>query len=98
MNFDRNTIIGFIILAILFAGYFYYNVREQHTFQEAKAKQDSIALANQPKQDPVVQRRDSLAADSVARISSAGGFGNAIAGTEQVATVETNLLKITFSN
>ncbi len=29
MNFDRNTVIGFVVLAALFFGYFYYNNKEQ---------------------------------------------------------------------
>ena len=98
MNFDRNTIIGFVVLAVLFVGYFFYTTKEQQAYQREKAKQDSIALAHQPKPDSVAARRDSLAADSVARVSTAGGFGNALTGTEQVTQVATNLLKITFSN
>jgi len=98
MNFDRNTIIGFVVLAVLFVGYFFYTTKEQQAYQREKARLDSIQLASQPKRDTVAQRRDSLAADSVARVSTAGGFGNALAGTEQVTQVATNLLKITFSN
>src|SRR5215217_3281031 len=98
MNFDRNTIIGFIVLAVLFVGYFFYTTKEQQAYQREKAKQDSIRLASQPKPDTLTQRRDSLAADSVARVSTAGGFGNALAGTEQLTQVITNFLKITFSN
>lgn len=98
MNFDRNTIIGFIVLAVLFVGYFFYTTKEQQAFQREKAHQDSIALAHQPKPNPVQQRRDSLAADSMQRVSTAGGFGTAINGTEQLSQVATNLLKITFSN
>src|SRR5438045_1649175 len=98
MNFDRNTIIGFVVLAVLFVGYFFYTTKEQQVYQRQKARLDSIQMASQPKPDSMTQRRDSLAADSVARVSSAGGFGNALAGTEQVTQVATNLLKITFSN
>src|SRR6059058_4644181 len=98
MNFDRNTIIGFVVLAVLFVGYFFYTTKEQQAYQREKARLDSIQLASQPKRDTVAQRRDSLAADSVARVSTAGGFGSALTGTEQVTQVTTNLLKITFSN
>jgi YidC/Oxa1 family membrane protein insertase len=98
MNFDRNTIIGFIILAVLFVGYFFYTTKEQQAYQQAKARQDSIAAASRPKQDVNALRRDSLAADSVARISAAGGFNAAINGTEQLQTIENEVLKITFTN
>ena len=35
MNFDRNTIIGFIVLAVLFVGYFFYTTKEQQAYQQA---------------------------------------------------------------
>lgn len=98
MNFDRNTIIGFIALAVLFLGYFFYTTREQQAYQQAKAKNDSIANVNKPVPNPVVVARDSMAADSLARVSSAGDFGNAINGEEKLVTVENDLLKISFSN
>ena len=55
MNFDRNTVIGFIALAILFIGYFFYNAREQQAYQVQKAKQDSIANVSKPKPDVATQ-------------------------------------------
>ena len=98
MNFDRNTIIGFIVLAILFVGYFFYTTKEQQAWQQARAQQDSIAAARQPKPDPLTLQRDSVAADSISRLSSAGGFATATTGTEQVQTLENDVLKITFTN
>lgn len=98
MNFDRNTIIGFIALALLFIGYFYYTTQEQKAYQQAKAKNDSIANRNKPVPNPVVVARDSMAADSLARVSSAGEFGNAIRGEEKLVTIENDLLRISFSN
>ncbi|MGZ5287498.1 MAG: hypothetical protein ACXWB9_09955, partial [Flavisolibacter sp.] len=62
MNFDRNTVIGFIILAVLFFGFFWYNNQEQMKLKQAeaeKARKDSIERAmNAPKQMPAA-RRDS---------------------------------------
>lgn len=98
MNFDRNTIIGFVILALLFVGYFFYTTKEQQAYQFAKAKQDSIAAAHAPKRDMAAVRLDSLRADSMQRVGSAGGFSSASTGDEQMASVETALLKITFTN
>ncbi|TAL50499.1 MAG: membrane protein insertase YidC, partial [Chitinophagaceae bacterium] len=77
MNFDRNTVIGFVMLALLFFGYFYYNNKEQAAFKKNKAIQDSIANANKPKSDPLMQRADSLKVDSVAKFTSGGGFKSA---------------------
>jgi len=98
MNFDRNTVIGFIALAVLFIGYFFYTTKDQQAYQRQKAHQDSVALARQPKPNPVTALRDSLAADSLAKVSSAGSFETAINGTEQLTVVETDVLKIAFTN
>ncbi|MBD0332469.1 MAG: membrane protein insertase YidC, partial [Chitinophagaceae bacterium] len=98
MNFDRNTVTGFIVLAILFIGYFFYTSKEQQAYRQQKARQDSIANANKPKLDTLVQRKDSLKTDSLNRIVKAGRFQQAVNGAEQLTTVETNLLKITFTN
>ena len=75
MNFDRNTVIGFVALAVLFIGYFFYTTREQQAYQREKAKQDSIIAAQKPKIDTSITRADALAADSFQRVKTAGGFG-----------------------
>src|SRR5919205_2215386 len=98
MNFDRNTIVGFIVLAVLFVGYFFYTSREQQAYQRLKAHQDSIANANKPKVDTVAQRVDSLRADSANRMAAAGDFGQAATGTEQVTYVENDVIKVAFTN
>ncbi|MBD0279980.1 MAG: membrane protein insertase YidC, partial [Flavisolibacter sp.] len=98
MNFDRNTIIGFIILAVLFIGYFFYTSKEQQAYQRNKARMDSIALASQPKSDTAMQRIDSLQVDSLSKVTTAGGFQTGITGTEQIVTVENDLMKVAFSN
>ena len=98
MNFDRNTIIGFIVLAVLFVGYFFYTTKEQQAYQLAKHKQDSINALNQPKPDTAALRIDSLAADSIDRVAAAGGFQASANGSEQVTVVENDLLKIAFTN
>ena len=98
MNFDRNTIIGFIALAVLFLAYFFYNSRGQQQMLAEKARQDSIARANQPKPDTVTQRRDSALIDSQNLVTSAGDYGQYTNGSEQIAIVETNIVKIGFTN
>jgi YidC/Oxa1 family membrane protein insertase len=49
MKFDRNTVIGFVLLALLFFGFFYFNNQEQARMAKNKAIQDSIAKASLPK-------------------------------------------------
>src|SRR5687767_6421661 len=98
MNFDRNTIFGFIALAILFIGYFFYNSSEQKRIMAERAKQDSIARANTPKPDTASLKLDSLRTDSTDKIANSGDFGNALNGTEQLIPIENEVLKIWFSN
>lgn len=100
MNFDRNTIIGFAVLAVLFFFYFYYNNLQQGQYQKEKARQDSIANALKPKVkvDTAALRLDSLRADSQRHVTSAGRFVNAASGAEQLVYVENKVFKIGFTN
>ena len=40
MNFDRNTVIGFVVLALLFFGYFYYNNQEAAKYKLENARKE----------------------------------------------------------
>lgn len=101
MNFDRNTVLGFVILAALFFGYFYYTNKEQSAYKKIKteqlakeqATQDSIAKINKPKQDSL-----SRIADSVTKITKVGSFKSALDTTEQLIVSENEVMKVTFTN
>jgi len=98
MNLDRNSVIGFVLLALLFFGYFFFNSQAQkdHVAQQ-KRIEDSLA-ALKPKVDPAAVRIDSLRADSSARVAAAGQFVSASLGTEEITVFENDLLKIGFTN
>ena len=98
MNFDRNTVIGFVVLAALFFGYFYYNNQQQAAFKKEQARIDSIANANKPKPDTLAQKIDSARADSIGNVAKAGDYQEAANGTEQLVEVNTDLFKIVFTN
>lgn len=98
MNLDRNTIFGFVLLAVLFIGYFVYTSNEQKSYKAEKARIDSLANANLPKVAPEVLKADSLRNDTLTRIANAGNFKDAASGLEQITEVETGLLKIGFTN
>lgn len=98
MNFDRNTVLGFVILAALFLGYFYYNSKEQVALKKEQARLDSIANANKPRPDTLALKIDSARADTLGRISKAGDFQTAALGTEQLTEVNTDLFKVVFTN
>ena len=98
MKFDRNTIIGFVILAALFFGYFFYTNKEQAAYKREQARLDSIKIANGPKIDPSAQKADSVHADSINRAANAGEFPTAANGTEELVTVSNEVFTVAFTN
>jgi YidC/Oxa1 family membrane protein insertase len=102
MNFDRNTIFGFIALAILFFGYFYFTSRDSKIAQQAalreKAVKDSIDAIKKTKTDPTVAYRDSLAADSMAKAGGAIAIAGDTALKEKRDTLENKIMRVVFSN
>lgn len=97
MNFDRNTVIGFIALAILFIGYFTYTTKEQKAFQKEKARQDSMANAAKPKPNLAAQTADSSKADSAQRLAAAGSLAQYVNGHDSLSTVENDVFRIAFT-
>lgn len=98
MNLDRNSIIGLVLLAFLFFGYFYFT-RQGQIELEMKQKRiaDSIARLA-PKVNPQVRTLDSLRADTLSRTSAAGQFADAGLGKEEITVVENNRIRIGFTN
>ena len=68
MKFDRNTVVGFVVLAALFFGYFYFTNQQQSEYRKKKAeeakilqlKEDSIKLVNKPIEDSLNKIKDSV--------------------------------------
>lgn len=101
MKFDRNTVIGFILLALLFFGLFYFNSQEQARMaknneieRKNKALQDSIARVNQPQPKIDTTNRPQQIQVPVAP----GQFQRAKTGAETIETLENDLVKIAFTN
>ncbi|MCO5237468.1 MAG: membrane protein insertase YidC [Chitinophagaceae bacterium] len=98
MQFDKNAILGFVLLALMFLGFFYFTRRGQlEVERETRHVQDSIA-ALQPAVDPVATRADSVKLATESNVAAAGQFVTAVNGTEKEIVVENELVKITFSN
>lgn len=98
MGMDRNTIVGFVLLALLFFGYFYYTRQGQLEVEKQRQHiQDSI---NQLKPKVDTTLGSSAASDSLMakKDSSIAGIKQDSTGKVQLITVENKLLKITFSN
>jgi YidC/Oxa1 family membrane protein insertase len=101
MKFDRNTLLGFGILAVLFAGYFYFTTKQQNEYRAKnkvaaeiqKVHDDSLAKLNKPKDDSIQHYQDSIAA-----ITKTALFKSSGDTTEKTLMVENDLLKVTFTN
>jgi YidC/Oxa1 family membrane protein insertase len=101
MNFDRNTVIGFVILALLFFGYFWTTSREQAKVRKEKiakqeienARRDSIAKLRKPIEDSL-----SKITDSVIKINNTSAFQKVADTVEKTFTAENELIKISFTN
>lgn len=100
MKFDRNTVLGFLLLALLFFGLFYFNSQEQARSAKNTAIQDSIAKANQPKPkiNTPVTSQDTNRVTQVQAPVVTGQFQKATTGTEKIDTLENDLVKIGFTN
>jgi len=92
MNFDRNTVIGFVLLAVLFFGMFYFNSKDQ----AAAAKKQQETAGKTPQQTTPPSKKDSLVNDSLPPATASAAFQQAAGETTTV--VENEVLRITFSN
>ena len=100
MNFDRNTIIGFVLLAVIFIGFFVYTSREQAALQKQKMEQAKLDSANKPKQPPVVAKPVTRDTNTgiISTTDSSEYFFTAKNGQEKLTTVETDLIRVVFTN
>lgn len=101
MKFDRNTVIGFVVLAVLFFGYFYFTNKQQTEYRKQQAEiqkreqavKDSLARLNKPKEDSVNRIND-----SITRVSQVVNTPFRTDSAEQTLAVENELMKVTFTN
>jgi YidC/Oxa1 family membrane protein insertase len=102
MKTDKNTVIGFVLLGLLFFTYFWYSNKQQGELLAVKQKQEDsirrVAAANIKPADTLAARVDSLRRDSSMRVSAAGDFTTAAIGTEQLVTLENKVMKVTFTS
>ncbi len=100
MKFDRNTVVGFVVLAALFFGYFYFTNQQQSEYRKKKAaetkvqqlKEDSIKLVNKPIEDSLNKIKDSVDKKEITGI-----FRDTAKTTEQFVTLQNELIKVTFT-
>ena len=101
MKLDKNTVIGFSLLAVLFFAYFWNANKQASEMQvyEKKVK-DSIAKLDIGKTVILdsVKVKEIAQQDSIANVAKAGNLVNAATGKEEIYVVENKVAKITFSN
>lgn len=102
MQFDRNSVIGFTLLAILFFAYFYFTRQAQIELeQERKRIEDSLARVAPVKRSDSTATPNTVAGTSdstQATPAVAGSFLQSGRGEERLTTVETDLFSFTFTN
>jgi YidC/Oxa1 family membrane protein insertase len=94
-SMDRNTVIGFVLLAVLLFGYLFLSTKSsQELAKEKQRQEDSVAR--------IVRVRDSiaLANDTTAKmvVVDTGTLKKATVGQEAFQVVENEVIKVTFSN
>jgi len=97
MGMDRNTVIGFVLLAALLFLYLFISTKNSQELQKKdQAIADSVARVQ------AVARRDSAAHAAQAvdtnLVASAVGFQRASYGSEKLVTIENDLMRVTFTN
>ena len=95
---DRNTVIGFVLLALLFFGYFFYSQKGQMAAEQQKQHiQDSLAKLK-PKVDTTAKLKAIKDSITAKKDTLASAFKQDTTGKEELVTVENKVLKITFTN
>ena len=99
MKFDRNTVLGFVILALLFIGYFWTTSREQAAnrkkIEREKFVTDSIART---RVDTIAVKQDSIKIEKEKTLANTGVFNNAADSIEHLVSIENDLIKVTLTN
>lgn len=98
MKTDKNTVIGYIIIGLLFFGFFYFTNKQNASNLAIQAHKDSIAAALKASKIKPMNVADSLRLDSMTKMQTAGDFASAGIGSEQIITVENDLMKVSFSS
>lgn len=97
-SMDRNTVIGFVLLGILLFVYLFISSKNSQELQVKKQQyEDSIARIEKAKQKAALVAKDTAAVRAVID-SNLTGWARATTGVESFQEVETDVLKIRFSN
>ncbi|MEI6190230.1 MAG: membrane protein insertase YidC [Chitinophagia bacterium] len=97
MNTDKNTVIGFILLAGLFFTYFWYTNKQQTEMATYKKHFDDSVMMLKAEADKAAALKNPIKGDTTlgGRLSSVGEVDSV---KEQFTFLENDLVKVRFSN
>jgi YidC/Oxa1 family membrane protein insertase len=95
MNMDRNTVIGFVLLALLLFVYLFTSTKNSHELEAKQQRQkDSIAQVQRVR-DSIARASDTTA---LATDTAVAAGQLATRGVEQLTVVENEVVKISFTS
>ena len=95
---NKDTIIGFVLIAVVLIGFSWYNQPSAEEIEAAR-KQDSIAAAikdNAAKQQKLNEAARKAQAESAAKTDSSALFFAALSGTSQPVVLKNDKVELTF--
>ena len=95
---NKDTIIGFVLIAVVLIGFSWYNQPSAEEMEAAR-KQDSIAAAikdNAAKQQKINEATRKAQAESAAKADSSALFFAALSGTNQPVVLKNDKVELTF--
>lgn len=97
MNTDKNTVIGFVLLAGLFFAYFWFTNKQQNELEAYKKHyEDSVALVKSTAQKAAALKAATLVDSSTNQ--SATDSVKADSVKEQLVVIENEVVKVTLTN
>ena len=95
---DKNTIIGFVLIILIFVGFSVFETGRARKNAELQAQADSIALAMNPVNDsPEIQDESSAAVRGGEDIFKDSAIQKAYNAEAQIVAIENSRLKVEFN-
>lgn len=91
---DKNTITGFVLLALLTVGYVFYSSQQQTKFEKEKAVLEIVSKENN--KDSTILKVDSTEIKATQLVESLGNYSSLANGESKKLTLETDQAIYTF--